>query len=383
MRIVFVNLSIEPYPPIDAQAISTCIQQTTRELRSAGHDVTILSRIGIRPVDESGVLEIPAASIHCSRVLNRLRSVKSRLQGLDWPGQDEYLRDVGAAVMLMPVVPDLFVVANDFHAPEVLKSLCPDSRVLLWLHNEQMTNHRDPKAAFQAIDRVVAVSGYIREWVLGHFPVAGEHVAVVHNGVNPDQFWPRPDFSVPFDPVRILFVGRLDVGKGPDVLVSAITDLTSRGVRAGVTLVGGRQRFHGDQAGAETYADEVLARLGRLGGTFLGPVSRLLLPDVMRRQDIVCVPSRANEAFSLVALEAMASGCAVLASDRGGLPEACGGAALHVDPDDAGSVRRALASLLGDPGLLRSYKERALSHARLESWAATASGMLGAAALAS
>ena len=53
----------------------------------------------------------------------------------------------------------------------------------------------------------------------------------------------------------------------------------------------------------------------------------------MARAAIVVVPSRWAEPFGLVALEALASGAALICSPRGGLPEVAGDAAVYADPD--------------------------------------------------
>lgn len=378
MNVCFINLSIEPYPPVDTQAISTCIQQTARELTVAGHSVTIVSRSSGGSLNEGEMVTIPPASHEDGGLVSKLRHLRSAVRGLDWPGQREYLRGVRSAVRRLPTPPDLFVVANDFHVPQMLKRLDPHTPVILWLHNEQRTNHREPATALRAVDCVAAVSGYLRRWIVHNLPVADHQVAVVHNGVNFERFHPAAKFPTSCQPARILFVGRLDEGKGPDVLLSAAAELAEEGLPASITLVGGRQRFRETEARADAYVENVLTNLDQLEGRFLASVTRSHLPELMRQHDIVCVPSRVNEAFSLVALEAMASGCAVVASDRGGLPEACGGAAVHFDPDDGPGVREALGALLRDPDLMRSYKERALLHAQTKSWASTAHGMLAA-----
>jgi len=372
MRIAFINLSIEPYPPTDAQAISTCIQQTAQALRPLGHDVIILSRASGQPIYGSDVRTIPNATGSRSRLLQKARHLESRFRGLDWPGQADFLRNVRKALSRELSPPDAFIVANDFHVPKLLKRHYPGRPVLLWLHNEQRTNHRHPEEAFRTVDKIVAVSGSIRNWALRNFPITEDQVAVVHNGVNLDEFRPRQNFTMSAARPRVLFVGRIDEGKGPDILLSAVDRLALQGVYVTVTLVGGRQRFQGNASGADAYVQDVLRALDSLGGTSLGPVPRSDLPAVMREHDIVCIPSRANEAFSLVALEAMASGCAVVASDRGGLPEACGGAALHFDPATEDAAEIALGSVLREPKLLRFYKEQAVQRARDKSWSATA-----------
>jgi glycosyltransferase involved in cell wall biosynthesis len=105
------------------------------------------------------------------------------------------------------------------------------------------------------------------------------------------------------------------------------------------------------------------------GAEYIGHVPRAGVPTLIRQHDVVCVLSRSNEPFGLVALEAMAGGCAVIASNRGGLPEACGGAATLVDPDDLQAVTSAMGRFARNHELLRACKQRAVSRAANASWA--------------
>jgi glycosyltransferase involved in cell wall biosynthesis len=93
---------------------------------------------------------------------------------------------------------------------------------------------------------------------------------------------------------------------------------------------------------------------------------------MVREHDIVCVLSRSEEPFGLVALEAMASGCAVIASPRGGLPEACGGAALLADPDDLPAIIDAMRKLVTDPDFLARTKRQSVERAARAPWSACA-----------
>jgi glycosyltransferase involved in cell wall biosynthesis len=97
-------------------------------------------------------------------------------------------------------------------------------------------------------------------------------------------------------------------------------------------------------------------------------VDRRKAPEIVRGHDVVCVLSRSNEPFGLVVLEGMASGCAVIASKRGGLPEACGGAANLVDESNLSEVIGALRSLVVDGGLLQEHKERSVARASRQTW---------------
>jgi glycosyltransferase involved in cell wall biosynthesis len=87
--------------------------------------------------------------------------------------------------------------------------------------------------------------------------------------------------------------------------------------------------------------------------------------QAMARAAIVVVPSRWQEPFGLTALEAMASGAALICSDRGGLPDVAGPAALYADPDAPEALAEAIVRLATDPGLRARLAEAGLARARL------------------
>ena len=130
--------------------------------------------------------------------------------------------------------------------------------------------------------------------------------------------------------------GRLASSKGFDVLLDAVAALDGHDVACVVAGLDG---------GA---ADQLRRQAERLAGTggihFPGSLSRQELADLFALACVVAVPSR-DEPFGLVALEAAAHGCRVVASAVGGLPEfLTPDLARLVEPDD----RRALGSALAD-----------------------------------
>jgi glycosyltransferase involved in cell wall biosynthesis len=82
----------------------------------------------------------------------------------------------------------------------------------------------------------------------------------------------------------------------------------------------------------------------------LGRVPEALLPALYAGAAAFVLPSL-HEGFGLPVLEAMACGVPVVASDRGALPETCGGAALLVDPTDHAALADAVQAAIGDADL--------------------------------
>jgi glycosyltransferase involved in cell wall biosynthesis len=183
-------------------------------------------------------------------------------------------------------------------------------------------------------------------------------------GVDVERFHPATHAPEQARPARVGYVGRLETHKGVEVLIAAVAQLP------GVTLdiVGaGPERASLDRL-IETHGlhDRVSIR-GYVGDE---------LPEVYRGFDIVVVPSLTTsswiEQFGRVAVEAMASGVAVIASDSGSLPEVLGGAGVLVPPGDGDALAKALEALLHDDDERRRLAAAGRARASHFSWARVA-----------
>lgn len=74
------------------------------------------------------------------------------------------------------------------------------------------------------------------------------------------------------------------------------------------------------------------------------------------------------EGFGIPPLEAMHCGCPVVTSVRASLPEVCGNAAVYCEPDDYGSIARAIDSLISSPAYRCEVSERGLQHVKSFTW---------------
>ena len=118
---------------------------------------------------------------------------------------------------------------------------------------------------------------------------------------------------------------------------------------------------------------ETDASIARHAGSVraLGYVDDADLPGLYAGAELFCYPSL-QEGFGLPILEAMGSGTPVLTSAVSSMPEVAGDAARLADPLDVGSIRAALAELLGDEALRASLAVRGRERARRFSWERTA-----------
>jgi glycosyltransferase involved in cell wall biosynthesis len=103
----------------------------------------------------------------------------------------------------------------------------------------------------------------------------------------------------------------------------------------------------------------------------LGYVPDGLLPALYANAAVLAMPSL-YEGFGLPCIEAMAAGTPVVAADRAALPEACGDAALLVDPDDRAAFGRALVDAATDDAVRARLVAAGRAHAASFTWGGTA-----------
>jgi D-inositol-3-phosphate glycosyltransferase len=220
-------------------------------------------------------------------------------------------------------------------------------------------------------------------------------VHVVAPGVDLETFTPtaggaagrralRERLGLPVDRPVVLFAGRVQLLKGPDVLVRALPLLTGA---AGAGRDGAGDPTApvlvvvGGASGRPTAVRELEALAYQLGVRdrvrVLPPVPRHELADWFRAADVVAVPSH-NESFGLVAAEAQACGTPVVAAAVGGLRTVVvdGVSGVLVPDHRPRSWARALGDLLGDPGRRACLGEGARRAGERFSWDRAAVAML-------
>ena len=241
-----------------------------------------------------------------------------------------------------------------------------------------------------AADRLVANTTDEARQLVELYGAPADRVVTVAPGVDLEHFRPgeagntqhpaRTRLGIGAAAVLLLFVGRIQPLKGPDVLLHAAAELVRRDPslrdRLVVAVVGG-------PSGTGLLEPTALHNLARcLGIEDLvrfetpqgGPFHRDRLRDWYAAADVVAVPSH-NESFGLVALEAQACGTPVVATDVGGLRTTVhdGISGLLVPGHGADQWASALTRALDQRDRL---SRGAVAHAGGFSWAATAAGLL-------
>lgn len=186
-------------------------------------------------------------------------------------------------------------------------------------------------------DRLLAPSAFVKELYVAQ-GLPAERLAVLPLGV--ERGPARPRRAGPF---TVAFIGSLQYHKGPDLLVEAWRQAPEWPAHL---------RLFGAGAPGETYAGDLRQSAGgdpRI--TFHEPFPRGHLADVLAEVDVLAVPSRCYETYSLAAREALLAGTPVVAAGLGALTEVVqpGVNGVLVPPDNAAALaaglRRAQAEL--------------------------------------
>ncbi|QTE31262.1 D-inositol-3-phosphate glycosyltransferase [Pengzhenrongella sicca] len=243
-----------------------------------------------------------------------------------------------------------------------------------------------------AADALVASTAQEADDLVSRYGADPTAVHVVAPGLDLDLFHPplpaaggraalRARLGLPADRPVVLFAGRIQALKAPDVLVRAIAVLAATG-RPVPLLV-----LLGGPSGRQDSVRELerLAATCGVGADVLmrPPVPRAELADWYRAADVVAMPSR-SESFGLVAAEAQACGTPVLASAVGGLRTVVqdGVTGRLVPSHDPAVWADALADLLADDAARLALGVRAARAGARQGWAAAAEQLLKVYALA-
>jgi glycogen synthase len=229
------------------------------------------------------------------------------------------------------------------------------------------------RTAYDNADGVIAVSSSMKEDVQELYGVPDERIRVIYNGIDPDQYRPRPDpevlrrYGIDPDVPFVLFVGRITRQKGILHLVRALPHLDADGPLQ-VVLCAGAPDTDEIAAEMETAVAEAKAD---------ADADIIWIPKMMPKDDVIALYSEAAvfvcpsvyEPFGIINLEAMACETPVVASAVGGIPEivvpgetgllvdfeATADGAEPADPDGfARDLAAAVNDLLGDSSRLET-----------------------------
>ncbi len=225
----------------------------------------------------------------------------------------------------------------------------------------------------RAADRLLVLTCGEARWLHRTTGVSGARMSVVPAGVDLERF--SPGVAARSDAPELLFVGRLQPLKGPDVAIRTLAAVRATLPHVRLRIVGG---VSGTGQGRTGPAE--LKRLADSLGvadavTFEGAVEQTDLVERYRAARVLLAPSR-SETFGLVALEAQATGLPVVAADVPGLQAVVRGGGTLVPGHDPGDHAAAVVRYLTEPVHAAAARRAGLAAAQAASWDHTVDRLL-------
>ncbi|MEJ2719854.1 MAG: glycosyltransferase family 4 protein [bacterium] len=318
-------LSWETLHSVSVGGVAAHVTELAAALERRGHDVHVFTRLAPGQRYHDWV-----DGVHYHRC--------------PYPGHSDFVDDGNnmcrAFVERVFVIEDLFGPFDVVHAHDWLTANAMiwikqgrDRKCVLTIHSTEYARcgntfpggpsirvREQERAGTYWADKVICVSNSTRNEVSWMYETPQHKTAVVYNGVSSGRFnvdldvgKVRQNYGIgPMDPT-VLFCGRLEWQKGPDLMVEGLPSVLRYYSNAKFVFAGdGGMRHDLERRAWQIGAGHACRFLGHRNGDELVGLFKL--------SDGVCVPSR-NEPFGIVILEAWSAGKPVVATDSGGPAE--------------------------------------------------------------
>ena len=325
------------FPP-DVGGIETQVSLLAQEQVRRGHTVAVITSHTGR--GEADVFDVGGVEVH------RWPLVRAFMK-LDLVATARLRKELAGAVKSFQAdVQHLHLpgTIGFFAEPLVARAGLPFVTTMHAAHDQYIQTSKAFHLLVRASRGVAAVSRAALEASLEIYGLERGRIALIENGLPIEAAAPLP-VGVPH---HVVALGRLVRDKGFDVFLEAIALLVGQGHDVIATVAGVGPEVEGLAAQAKSLGLESRLR-------FPGALVREQVLALYREASVVAMPSRWEEPFGLVALEAQIAGRPVVASRVGGLPEFVIDevTGLLVPKEDPAALARAIARLLGDPPLVR------------------------------
>jgi glycosyltransferase involved in cell wall biosynthesis len=251
-----------------------------------------------------------------------------------------------------------------------IKQRCPEIKVSLFLHNDPATMKEFRSSKFlqncaRELDRFVAVSHFVADSLSNMCPDAKSKTKVVYNALD-DNWFDRPESTIDLGdlPINVTYIGRIVPEKGVLEVAQAFKQLSLSSKRCKFTFIGGSGFL---KSASETDFEREVKRLVEASSSsveYLGARSNDFIRQHLQKSDLVVVPSKVEEAFGRVLLEAMSQDNACIISDAGALPEVGGEAVMVLETVSAEAIIFAIEKLMVNKSCITDLKRKAIERAK-------------------
>lgn len=245
------------------------------------------------------------------------------------------------------------------------------------------------KEIMRSADRIVIATPAEKSQLEFLYQADNKKMVIIPPGVDTSRFYPIPVdearavINIPASECMLLYVGRIEPLKGVDTLIKAIAILEGNGVLHAcphyLAIIGGEPNVDPRNMNAEMKRLQDLSKELGINDLviFLGKQNQETLPYYYSASQVVIVPSH-YESFGMVALEAMACGTPVVASQVGGLAFLVqdGVTGFIIPDDDPQALADRLTLLIERPDLREKMGNSAIEISRSYEWTTITSKIL-------
>jgi glycogen synthase len=355
------------YPPQVIGGYERAIADCARLLYSRGHDVLVLtSNTQEYTAKYTTTLTEPTVK-RCFDLCGVWTNQGTQWLSMEQVAAKTYFNRKILATELQVFKPDICLSGNiDFLGVELLEKILANGiPVAHYLMNE--TPGYVPELSPRSkLHQYMTCSNWIRDGLQDKgYPV--ETAQTIYPGAAVEEFY-QPELPKR-DRLRITYASLVMPYKGADVLMEALSLLHADGIEFSATFAGGTLIPEFVQALQEFVESEGLQNQIQ----FTGVLSRQELKQLYQTQNVLVLPSRFQEPFSISLVEAMVAGLTIVASNTGGSPEAVehGQSGLIFESENPLDLADTLCSLPMYPdkweAMTQQGQQRALSKFSLNS----------------
>lgn len=368
MKIAIVSPGSFSVPPVIGSSVEHDIQMVAEQMERE-HEVIVYTR-------------------KCKEYKKSSKEGNLYYKRLSFASPSIYLRKV--IRHLKRWKPDIIMVENRPVYVPLIKEQLSNVPIVLNMHSKVFASppHMSRPAMNQVarqVDALITNSKYLRKYYTRNFPGFKGRAHGVHLGIDPDPFEQAQDQEERIDRIKkrlrlqeedqkILFVGRLMKEKGIHLILDVLPRLIKEHPKLKL-IIAGASRYGRNLT--TPYVRYIRRRTKKLGKhvVFTNFIPPSQIPFIYQLADMVVIPSLWQEPFGRVNLEAMASTKAVVASDRGGIPELI----KHEENGFVVSIENyreelydSISALLKSEELREEYGKKGLERVKEFTWSRTA-----------
>jgi spore coat protein SA len=373
MKIAIISPGSFSVPPVIGSSVEHDIQMVAEQMEKEQHDVTVYA-------------------IKCPEYRRSTKEGNLAYKRFKFTTPEEYLRRIMRHIKKSK--PDIVMVENRPSYVLPLKEKFPVIPIVLNMHSTVFASPPQMEAdnmvqVAKSTDALLTNSKYLKNYYIKQFPDFKEKAYGVHLGINLSPFEKAQEkeekiaslkqkYRIKDRDQTILFVGRLLREKGIHLVLEVLPRLIKNHPNLKL-IITGSPRYGRDLM--TPYVRFIRSRTLRLRKhvVFTNFIPPKKIPYIYQLADIVVIPSLWEEPFGRVNLEAMASTKAVVASDRGGIPEVINheenGIIISMD-NYKQELYESLSKLLESKELREQYGKKGLERVKEFTWSRTASEYL-------